>query len=271
MKECSCEWCNRNEYNFKQFRRYENKWYCMKHYNQLRNHGEITDFKEKHNILYGVALSDMPKGWIGDNQREYDCWRSMIIRCYSEKYQEKNQTYKDCYVCERWLKLSNFIKDMSNIDGYEEWLNNPGKYALDKDIKSNGKNKCYCLENCMFTTNINNAKQARKTTDYNFMQGENNPMYGKHGKDNPNSRPVVQLNKDIKLINIFGGAKEAEENTKIKASNITVCCQGKIKSSGKDENKNKYFWMYEENYNLFIKLNEYYNFDKLKYDKYKNR
>ena len=34
---------------------------------------------------------------------------------------------------------------------------------MDKDIKSNGKNKCYCLEECVFITNEENAKQARKT------------------------------------------------------------------------------------------------------------
>ena len=127
-------------------------------------------------MVHGVGINDMPYGWRKEselNYRIYDGWKHMLERCYSEKYQEKFPTYKGCYVCERWLRLSNFVEDISKIDNYELWINNPKKYiALDKDIKNNGNNKCYCFEQCMFVTNEKNVKQSNKTMDYNKIKKE---------------------------------------------------------------------------------------------------
>ena len=57
----------------------------------------------------------------------YQKWGSMLTRCYSEKYQERHPTYKDCTVCEEWTTFSNFKKWMQGQD-YQ------GKH-LDKDLK----------------------------------------------------------------------------------------------------------------------------------------
>lgn len=68
-------------------------------------------------------------------------WRSMLSRCYSKKYQEKEPSYIDCSVCEEWLLFSNFKKwfDENYVDGY----------ALDKDILIKG-NKVYSPDTCCF-------------------------------------------------------------------------------------------------------------------------
>lgn len=133
-------------------------------------------------MIYGIGVNDMPKGWRTENElnkRIYIVWYNFIRRCYDEKYQEKFPTYKDCYVCDRWLILSNFVEDIKLIENYELWLNNPNqKISLDKDIKSNGKNKCYCLEQCQFITKSENSKQAVKTRDNNYLKGENHPNLG---------------------------------------------------------------------------------------------
>ena len=98
-------------------------------------------------MVYNIGINDMPKGWKRKtewNLRVYNTWQSMLMRCYSNKYLEKYPTYKDCTVCNRWLVLSNFVDDVKLIDNYEYWLNRPNqRISLDKDIKSNGKNKCY--------------------------------------------------------------------------------------------------------------------------------
>ena len=151
--------------------------------------------KGKYGIVHGVGMNDMPKGWTKANEynkRIYQVWYSMLARCYSEKYHEKHQTYKNCYCCERWLVLSNFVKDIVKIDGYNYWLSgfsekiNP--YQLDKDIKSGGTNKCYCLEQCQFVSYAENIRQANKTRDNTYLYnrtGENHPMYGKYGEKHP--------------------------------------------------------------------------------------
>lgn len=71
----------------------------------------------------------------------YKTWKSMIVRCYSPKYQQKNPTYRDCTVCEEWLVFSKFKSWMEQ----QEW---EFKH-LDKDFIVAG-NKLYSPETCIF-------------------------------------------------------------------------------------------------------------------------
>ena len=120
------------------------------------------------------GIYDMPRGWRTANElnkRIYQTWSNMIKRCYSERLHEKNPTYKNCYVCEKWLKLSGFVEDIEQIDGYELYKNNPNHFiTLDKDIKSDNNNKCYCLEQCTFVRNEENVKQAIKYKNYEYIK-----------------------------------------------------------------------------------------------------
>lgn len=146
-------------------------------------------------MIYDVGINDMPRGWTREckwNQLVYRKWYSMFVRCYSEKFHEKRPTYKDCYVCERWLLFSNFISDFKLINGYDEEKFLNGELELDKDIKSNGKNKEYSLENCMLVSALENVKQATKTRDYTF--GENHPLYGKNHSEET-KRKISKANK----------------------------------------------------------------------------
>lgn len=176
-------------------------------------------------MICNKGINDMPRGWAKDNKRKYELWKNMLYRCYSNKY----KTYIDCYVCERWLRLSNFLEDLPKIPNYNLWENNIN-YQLDKDIKSNGRNKCYCFEECIFVTVSINAKQARKTTNYDYLHnnvGENNPMYGNKGNKHHNSVVVVQLLNN-EMINVWGSISDAERF--YKTTHITECCKGNRKS-----------------------------------------
>lgn len=195
-------------------------------------------------------------GWMSEtelNRRKYGVWQRMLERCYDEKYHIKNPTYKNCYVCERWLKLSNFVEDIVKIDGYELWLNNPNKrIALDKDIKSDNKNKCYCLEQCMFVTESENNKQMLRHRDNSYMCGENNVWYGKtltkemkrKMSDAKISGVVVRCDINGNIIKAYNGTPDVQKDFTICKSNIIKCCKGEIKSAGKDENGNKIYWKY---------------------------
>lgn len=212
------------------------------------------------------GINDMEWGWRGKselNKRIYQCWNAMLERCYYESY-IGHEAYKDCYVCERWHKLSNFVEDISKIEGYAEWIKDK-KYQLDKDIKKNG-NKCYCLEYCKFVTQKENLDKLHESCDYKWFKGENHPFYNKHhseetrqkiseshkgkslseetkrkvgeavkgkmkGKNNPNlGELIAKINKNNDtILDIKYRFQYIEDGY---SANITACCRGKQKTSG---------------------------------------
>lgn len=207
----------------------------------------------KHGIVCGKGINDLPRGWIVEsdyNKRVYKVWKSMICRCYSKKWHEKHPTYKDCYVCDRWLRLSNFVNDVVKIDNYEYWLNHPNeRVALDKDIKVQG-NKEYSFENCMFVSIKENARQATKTRDNEYLQGKNNPMYGRTGEKAPlygkhhseetrakqseahKGKPKGQLIDRYTLDGTLIDTKYHFQYVQMgfNKGNISSCCKGRIKT-----------------------------------------
>ena len=95
----------------------------------------------------------------------YITWKSMLERCYSEKFQLRQPTYKGCSVCDAWLTFSNFKNWMETQD----WQ---GKH-LDKDILKAG-NKVYCPEYCIFVDHkINSFVLDRGASRGDCMIGVN--------------------------------------------------------------------------------------------------
>lgn len=111
------------------------------------------------NLIFGVGLNDadyvtrryeeLPK--VSGKRKQklvwicpfYATWKSMLDRCYSPKRQEKQPHYKDCTVCDEWLRFSNFKAWMET----QEWEGN----QLDKDILFPG-NKHYSAKFCVFVS-----------------------------------------------------------------------------------------------------------------------
>ena len=143
--------------------------------------------------------------------REYDLWKHMLERCYSDKRHEKNPTYKDCSVCDRWLVFANFLEDLPLIDGYELWRDNPKQgISLDKDIKVKG-NKVYSLETCKFVSKSNNSKERMK-------------------RCNPNQpKKVMAISLTENKVIVFQSMAQAKK-LGFTQQNISKCCKGKRKS-----------------------------------------
>lgn len=78
----------------------------------------------------------------------YQTWKSMLERCFSTKFQERNQTYKGCSVSEEWLTFSNFRSWMEKQDWEAR--------QLDKDLLFEG-NKVYSAGTCVFVTQALNS------------------------------------------------------------------------------------------------------------------
>ena len=90
---------------------------------------------------YAVTLYDKETGKRIWRCPFYTKWSNMLCRCYNEKYQSMQPTYKDKSVCNEWKLFSNFKKWMSD----HQWEN----MELDKDILIRG-NKEYGPDTCAF-------------------------------------------------------------------------------------------------------------------------
>ena len=62
--------------------------------------------------------------------------------------------------------------------------------------------------------------------------GENNHMYGKKGKNHPQAKSVITIIND-KIFGVFDYIKQGAEYFNCHHGNISQCCNGKRKSSGK--------------------------------------
>lgn len=78
----------------------------------------------------------------------YVKWKSMLERCYSEKYHKVKPTYENCTVCDDWILFSNFRQWMIQ----QRW---EGK-SLDKDFLFED-NKVYSPEKCVFISSQLNS------------------------------------------------------------------------------------------------------------------
>lgn len=112
---------------------------------------ELKQFR----IIHGVGINDadynvnITKTINGRRRLLWRCpfyvkWKSMLTRCYYERYRFKYPSYKDCFVCDEWLRFSVFKAWMETQD----W---EGK-ELDKDLLI-PNNKVYSPETCLLISN----------------------------------------------------------------------------------------------------------------------
>ena len=181
--------------------------------------------------VYGVGcLGLMPDGTKpitrknNKTTKEYYLWKGMIGRCYSEKILERNPSYKDATVCDRWLVFANFLEDLPLIEGYELWIKNDG-YALDKDLKGNGS-KMYSVENCCFVTIEDNSKERCDR----LKEIENKRL---KELNNDKSIRIYGINTVTgEKTKIFNSIKEASREMNLNDSSIGKCIKGTQKTSG---------------------------------------
>lgn len=99
----------------------------------------LESIYKKTRLVWGVGINDSP--YKVEGCPYYRRWTNMLQRCYSEKFLDKNPTYRGCRVGTSWKWFTNFKSWMKNQD----WK---GK-SLDKDIIV-PDNKVYSEETCAF-------------------------------------------------------------------------------------------------------------------------
>ena len=100
--------------------------------------------------VYGVGVigTKYPSKVNGRNTKEYDLWYSMLRRCYSDKYQKKQPTYKGCGVSDNFKSYEYFYDWCHKQIGFDN-DGNGNPFQLDKDLLITG-NKVYSETTCVF-------------------------------------------------------------------------------------------------------------------------
>ena len=135
----------------------------------------------------------------------YKCWKNMLKRCHSAKFQEKRPTYKNCYVCDNWLYYPNFKKWYD--ENYYEIENKTSQ--LDKDILVKN-NKVYSPTTCVFVPQFINTLFIKS----NKIRGEL-PIGVSYKKDNKKYIAQLSVYKNgkstIKYLGYYNTPNEAFE------------------------------------------------------------
>lgn len=121
--------------------------------------------------VFGVGINDAKYAVTkyDSNKRQtwmcpfYKAWKSILQRCFSRKFQEKQPAYEGCTVCEEWLTFSIFKAWMEK----QPW---EGR-ALDKDLLVWG-NTLYSPTTCIFIPQeVNNFLTLRDSSEDNVFIG----------------------------------------------------------------------------------------------------
>ena len=115
----------------------------------IRN-GSIRDPYSPSVFGVGIVGIKYPPTISGRNTKEYELWKSMLVRCYSDNFKKKRQTYIDCKCSENFNSYEYFYEWCHSQIGFA----NKG-WQLDKDLLIKG-NKVYSEDSCVFIpTEIN--------------------------------------------------------------------------------------------------------------------
>lgn len=128
--------------------------------------------------VFGVGVIGVkyPVWADGKMIREYIMWRGMLERCFSERFKNKHQSYKDAICCDEWLLYESFYEWLHNQENFDKW-NDGNRFALDKDILIKGNKFYYPKGCCLVPINVNSL-----FTKSNAIRGIEPIGVKKHGK-----------------------------------------------------------------------------------------
>ena len=102
-------------------------------------------------LVYGVGFNDKTKPVFVDGKpvKEYSLWKDMLRRCFSEKEQTRQPTYRGCNVSDNFLSYSFFYDWCQEQAGFGNIDEKGRSWCLDKDLLF-VDNKTYSETTCVF-------------------------------------------------------------------------------------------------------------------------
>ena len=149
----------------------------------------------------------------GVQTKEYDLWRGMLKRCYSDAYKNKNPTYIDCEVSNKFKSYEYFYEWCNKQVGFgNDGNGNP--FQLDKDLLVKG-NKIYSENTCVFIPKeINSLLVKREALRGEHLIGvywskTNKAFRARVNKNKGKSEHLGYFKTEIEAFNTYKVAKEA--------------------------------------------------------------
>lgn len=102
----------------------------------------------------GISGNKYPIVENGKPAKEYNMWRNIISRCYSDRVKGIQPTYTNVSCCDEWLLFENFYDWLHSQPNFDKWHNGK-RWAIDKDILVK-RNKVYSPDVCcLIPQNVN--------------------------------------------------------------------------------------------------------------------
>lgn len=167
--------------------------------------------------------NDMP-GWANSKKHPkwhrllYNRWRMMWDRCKNPK-NSKYESYKHCEIDERYRLFSNYVTDITKLENFDKFCENPSKWEIDKD-KIDPNNRCYFFEHLSIISKVDNLCER------NSRCGNPSPK-----------KSVLGINILDGSTIIFDYIRQAKDKG-FDAGHIIKCCKGERKSH------KGYMWKY---------------------------
>ena len=111
--------------------------------------GTIRDWLKPTVCGVGVVGYKYKSSSNGTSLPHYNCWSSMLSRCYDEKFKTKHPTYKDCICSDNFKQYTYFYEWCEQQKGFNTFDENGAIFELDKDLLFKN-NKLYSEHTCVF-------------------------------------------------------------------------------------------------------------------------
>ena len=171
--------------------------------------GKVKDKHLPSVYSVGVLGTKYPPTISGRNTKEYDLWKSMLRRCYSDNFKNKHPTYKDCEVSDNFKSYEYFYEWCHKQVGFDV-----NGFELDKDLLIKG-NKLYSEDSCVFIpADVNLVLTKRTSSRGQHLIGvswysKSKTFIAQVNKNKGKQEYLGSFETEIEAFNAYKKAKEA--------------------------------------------------------------
>ena len=171
--------------------------------------GEVKDPYSPSVFGVGMLGAKYPIKVNGVITKEYRLWTDMLKRCYSEAFQKKHPTYKDCEVSDKFKSYEYFYEWCHSQIGF----GNEG-WQLDKDLLIKG-NRVYSESTCIFIPQEINKILTKNTASRGeyligvYWHKTHKAFVSTVSKNKGKTEWLGYFNTEIEAFNTYKEAKEA--------------------------------------------------------------